>query len=150
MINMHIIKGNIWDISSDYKVITTNGIVKKDERLVMGKGIALEAKKRFPDIDKVLGGFVSKFGNHVWFIGMYPHKYKIISFPTKHHWKDKSDIKLIEQSCLEMIAGLKDFMNIKVLLPPVGCGNGGLDFEKDVKPILSKYLDDRFYVVLKQ
>ncbi len=145
---MKIDRGNLWTYSADFRVITTNGIVKHNGRLTMGKGVALEAKKLFPDIDKFLGHLVHMHGNHVYVYN------NIICFPTKHNWKDKSDLVLIEQSLNEMCNALKYYKyrvkrnNISIVLPPVGCGNGGLDFETQVRPLLEKYLDDRFTVLI--
>lgn len=67
----------------------------------------------------------------------------------KHNWWEKADTSLIEQSTLQ----LKDFFDTiiggyptPIYLVRPGCGNGQLDW-KDVKPILEKYLDDRFTIV---
>lgn len=143
---MIIIKGDIWNIPSDYKVVTTNGIVMKDRRLVMGKGIAREARDKYPYLDLYLGKLVLQNGNHVHVV--YYGKEGIISFPTKKHWKDNSDIDLIKRSCLEMKEVLKEEKNITVLMPPPGCGNGGLNWE-DVGKVIEPLLDDRFIVVIK-
>jgi len=141
---MKINKGNLWTYPADFKIVTTNGIIKKDGKLVMGAGIALEAKKRYKGIDKWLGRLVKNHGNHVF---LY---YNILSFPTKHNWKDKSDLKLIEQSCQEVLTLVNSFIDKEktIVLSPVGCGHGGLNFETQVKPLLEKYLDDRFVVLL--
>lgn len=141
---MRIDRGNLWIYPADFRIVPTNGVVKKDGKLTMGKGIALEAKNRYKGIDKWLGRLVTNNGNHVF---LY---YDIISFPTKHHWKDKSDLKLIEQSIQEVLFWLDSFINKNkaIVLPPVGCGNGRLDFETQVRPLLEKYLDDRFTVLL--
>ena len=140
---MKEIKGNLFD----YPVIckTTNAVVKADGRLVMGKGIALQAKQRFKDIDLYLGNQVDYYGNRCFVYRSVKDKY-IISFPTKHHWRDNSTLELIEVSTISLV----DITNIygfeKVYLPRVGCCNGKLDW-KNVKPILEKHLDDRFIVV---
>jgi len=135
--------GNIWNYSNNItKCITTNGIVKKNNELVMGKGIALQAKKRYPDIPKILGDFVKLNGNILYYI----KKYNIISFPTKHHWKDKSSIELIKQSCYTLNYFTESFNKLAVL-PKPGCENGGLDWESEVKPIISKILNNRICVI---
>ena len=59
---------DIWEVKCDFLCITTNGIVKKDGRLVMGAGIAKEARDRCVDInlDLYLGSLVTEHGNHVF------------------------------------------------------------------------------------
>lgn len=134
-------KGNLFDYPN--KCITTNGMVDCRGLAIMGKGIALEARLRHPDLPKILGDLLKEKGNHVYFL-----KVGYISFPTKNDWKNHSSLKLIEQSCKELIKLVNDpwYQITEVALPRPGCGNGGLLWE-DVKPILEEYLDDRFYII---
>lgn len=137
------ISGNIWNSNSQFKCITTNGVLKKDESLVMGKGIALDALNRFPKLAIELGYLVKNFGNNPYIF----FEYGLFSFPTKNHWKDNSDIKLIERSC-SVIAAFSKIYDIKsIALPKPGCGNGNLLWS-NVKPILEKYFDDKFTVYI--
>jgi len=94
------ITGNIWDYhaSGNWIVITTNGIVRTDGACVMGRGIALQAKQKYPRLAFELGERLREAGNHVH---VFP-KHKIISFPVKHHWKEPADCSLIEQSAREL------------------------------------------------
>ena len=144
---MKEIEGDIWDYhkKGHWIVITTNGIVKANGEAVMGKGIALQAKIRYPEIPHVLGRAILGRGNCLHFWG----EKGLLFFPTKHNWRDKSDLTLIEESTKELV----DFFDKTVTDYPVpiylvrpGCSSGGLAW-KDVKPILEKYLDDRFVVV---
>lgn len=124
------------------RCVTTNGVVKNNGSLVMGAGVAKEAAKRFPELPHLLGQLVDERGNHVFVFDQFG----VASFPTKHHWKENSDLQLIEQSCRELVWLSKkwDF----VLLPRVGCGMGGLDWENEVKPLVSKYFtSDKFIIV---
>lgn len=133
--------GNIWSVPADAICVTTNGVVMNNEKLVMGGGIAKEAKDKFPGIDYLLGKYINEWENRCFYL----KKFKIISFPTKHHYKDPSCLKLIEKSCKELIEICDKFNLQEVSLPRPGCGLGGLKWEQ-VKPILEKYLDDRFTV----
>ena len=142
---MREIQGNIWDYHGKgyWTVITTNGVVRKDGACVMGRGVAKQAAVRFPFFPYAVGKRIKEAGNYVH---MFP-SFKLISFPVKHNWWEKADIALIEKSC----KNLADRADIYVTLSEVymvrpGCGNGQLDW-KDVKPILEKYLNDRFVVV---
>uniref|UniRef100_A0A6M3X5E3 Macro domain-containing protein n=1 Tax=viral metagenome TaxID=1070528 RepID=A0A6M3X5E3_9ZZZZ len=135
--------GDIWKANCNIICITTNGIVKKNGELVMGKGIALQAKQRYPRLAKHWGRYVNMSGN-------VPHMYefndvKLLSFPTKNNWMDKSDMSLIKSST-QLIANRSDLWYYKsIALPRPGCGNGGLKWE-DVKKEIEPILDDRFIV----
>lgn len=144
--------GNIWDYydKGHWIVITTNGTVKKNGEAVMGRGVALEVKQRFPWLPYALGEKLNKNGNKCyWF-----NEIRIISFPVKHNWWERADVMLIENSLKDLVRIIdlqyphlknSDYKKEICLVRP-GCGNGQLNW-KDVKPILEKYLDDRFIVV---
>ena len=63
----------------------------------------------------------------------------IINFPTKKHWREKSKIEYIYQGLDDLIKVIKE-LNIKsIAIPPLGCGNGKLDW-KEVKKIIEEKL----------
>lgn len=109
----------------------------------MGAGIALEFSNRFPELRQYFGSRVTHENLPILF-----HNPSIIgpkhiwSFPTKHHWKNPSDISLIVQSAKYLQAHLKTSICL-CSLP--GCGNGGLTW-KEVSQKLS-FLDARFVFV---
>ena len=140
---MKEISGDIWDYhkQENWIVVTTNGTVNRNGACVMGKGIALQAKQRFPRLPHDLGSIIKLRGNHVT-LQPYCH---IFTFPTKHDWWERSDLELIKQSCKELVEIVSAFKPPFYLVRP-GCSNGRLNW-KDVKPILEKYFDDRFIVV---
>lgn len=144
---MKEVKGNIWDFYyQGYWIgITTNGVIKNNGEAVMGKGLAKEAKKLFPDLPSELAEHLKRFGNTM---AVFPN-YNLICIPTKNDWKNTGDLELIEYSCEQ----LKELFEVNLTylpnefyIPRLGCGNGGLNWE-DVKPIMEKYLNDRFIVV---
>lgn len=144
-------KGNMWDAEVDAFVITTNGFVKKNGEAVMGRGCAKEASTYWPKFPKLLGNHINKNGNVV---GLFTYgsfqdgMTAIFTFPVKYNWWEKADSNLIEKSCKELVNYVESIWfgkMIKIAIPRPGCGNGQLDWE-DVKPILEKYLDDRFIV----
>jgi hypothetical protein len=129
--------------------ITTNGIVDKNGNAVMGKGIALQAKNLF-HCEAKLGQYLKTYGNRCFNLGMCKRDndvFTLFSFPTKHHWKEMSDITLIYKSAEEIMQMCDKFGITKCYLPPVGCGAGGLNWEVTVEPWLSNILDDRFIIV---
>ena len=115
----------------------------------MGRGTAFEAKLRYPGIDIILAEKIIANGNVVNFLLEDPNDGKwIISFPTKNHWRDNSDIGLIEQSAIQ----LKKIFDMSgkspiVAIPRPGCSNGRLQWievKKVIEPILS---NDNFVIV---
>jgi hypothetical protein len=140
------IKKDVWDAVC----ITTNGNIKKNGKAVMGKGVANGFRMNFPGIDKVLASELEKFGNRLNYLGMWRfhnHPIRIFSFPTKHNWWEKSNLKLIVKSAkeLQVIANHYDY---KILLPRPGCNNGGLYWE-EVKTAIS-FLNDNITIITKE
>ena len=144
-------KNNIFDLptsSQEAVCITTNGIIKRDGNAVMGAGIAKEANLRF-HVSQELASHLRKNGNTpCLFSATGLCQSKLISFPTKEHWKDDSSLVLIELSAKRLVQ-LVNQNNIKTCyLTPPGCGCGRLDWNT-VQPILEKYFDDRFVIVFR-
>jgi O-acetyl-ADP-ribose deacetylase (regulator of RNase III) len=126
--------GNILEADAEALVNTVNCVG------VMGKGIALQFKQAFPDnfvqyekacrnkevqIGRMFTVRTERLVNPIF----------IINFPTKKHWKDKSRIEYIESGLRSLIQEVRD-LNIKsIAIPPLGCGNGGLDW-KQVRPMI--------------
>ena len=127
--------------------VTTNGIVMQNGKAVMGAGIAKFVRDTFPGVDSKLGDFLSKYGNRAFNLGTQEYegkKFRLISFPTKNDWKDKSDLSLIEKSANELVSISDKFDLKKVYLPAPGCSHGQLKW-KEVEKKLSS-LDDRFTI----
>jgi hypothetical protein len=136
--------GDFWRIPADLRCITTNGALRINGNAIMGRGVALEARKRYHEIETILGSFISKYGNHVFYLG-----YNLISFPTKYHWKQDSDIQLIRRSAQELVYLLKDNKSKRVLLTRPGCGNGNLNWP-DVRNVIQDILVDNKFIVVYQ
>jgi len=134
---------NLWHFDCTMRVVPTNGFVKKNGFAVMGRGLAWQAAKRYPDLPEKLGRCIEVGGNHVHVI-----RHDIIAFPTKHNWWEKSDLALIGQSALELVSLVNSQGYKLVALPRVGTGNGQLRWPV-VKPVLEDILgdDDRFVIV---
>jgi len=141
--------GDFWTIQGDARCITTNGALRSNGDAIMGKGIALQAKQRYPRIEYTLGRLIQKYGNHVFYLGN-----GLISFPTKHHWRDnKSDIELIKRSAVELVSLFKGDVpidnksNRRILLTRPGCGSGNLNWT-DVRPVLQTILNSNEFIVV--
>lgn len=72
---------------------------------------------------------------------------RVLTCPTKHDWRDRSDLTLIRRSCEQLVAICDKFGVRTCYLPRPGCANGGLDWETQVRPVVEPILDDRFVVV---
>lgn len=142
------IVGDVWDYHADgaWACVLTNGEINARGHAIMGRGIALQAKERFPLLPDVLGVKLREQGNAVYW---FP-EWRLITFPTKHRWRERSDIQLIADSVLQlgslihggMVAGVRFD---PVILPRPGCGNGGLEW-RDVQPFCAQ-LDDRVHII---
>ena len=143
---MKIVKGNIFNMLDKYDLVctTTNGIVRANGRLVMGAGNAKAFRDYFPNLDLELGSKVSVYGNRPFLV--YKKGKAICSFPTKNHWRDKSDICLIQSSANALVKIATSRFLTRVALPAPGVGAGGLSWKKDVYPVLKPILDDRFVI----
>ncbi|KUJ57575.1 type II toxin-antitoxin system antitoxin DNA ADP-ribosyl glycohydrolase DarG [Chryseobacterium aquaticum] len=135
---IHYITGNLLDSDAEALVNTVNTVG------VMGKGIALQFKNAFPNNFKKYSEACKhkelKVGQLlVTEENILSGKKIIINFPTKTNWRLPSEYEYIESGLQELVKVIKD-KNIKsIAIPPLGAGNGGLDWNK-VKPILEKYL----------
>lgn len=145
---MKIVKGNI--LSSkvlnqcDAICFTSNGIIKKNGRLTMGAGVAKAFRDRFFNIDWHAAQGVKKNGNICQVI-CNDETVNIVAFPTKHHWKNPSDIKLIEKSAKELVTITNKQNWESVALTKPGCSLGGLNWS-DIKKLIEPIFDDRFTI----
>lgn len=108
---------------------------------VMGKGIALEFKKRFPQMyEDYIARCEHKevrLGEPYFFQSLIQPQ--IINFPTKEHWKSLSRIEDIEKGLQHLVANYKAWGITSLAIPPLGCGNGQLEWRM-VGPLIYKYL----------
>lgn len=144
---MKIEKGNILDYigKCDIVCVTTNGIVKPNGELVMGAGCALSFKRAFPSLPKTLGEKIKSKGNRPVVGGKVENTY-IVSFPTKNHYKENSNLELIKNSALFLVKIADYYKATSIYIPSPGTGLGNLS--KDiVYDELKKILDDRFTIV---
>ncbi len=139
------VKDDIWNFPNDIKIITTNGNIRKCGEAVMGKGIALQASKRFRYLASM---YAIHIKNNNISCAYYP-QYKLILFPTKYNWWESSNLKLIRKSMEELLKICSDNSIKKVIMPKVGCGNGLLQWNS-VKKIIEDILmskDIEFIIV---
>ena len=98
---------------------------------IMGKGIALQFKKAFPENFKKYKTVCEWKGLQLGklFIFetslLYNPKY-IVNFPTKNHWKEKSQMEYIESGLKTLIKEILKRKISSIAIPPLGSGLGGL------------------------
>jgi O-acetyl-ADP-ribose deacetylase (regulator of RNase III) len=107
---------------------------------VMGKGIALQFKNKWPgNFDfyhaACKAGRVTPGKMLVFDAGAYAQPHYIINFPTKDHWRGSSKLSFIEDGLVDLVAHIQALGIRSIAIPPLGCGNGGLDWA-DVKPLI--------------
>lgn len=131
---IHSVKGNLLEDSSEAYVNTVNTVG------VMGKGIAFQFKQAFPDVFKQYEkdcrkGLVKIGKMHVVEVqGLATPKY-VINFPTKEHWRHPSKIEYIEKGLIDLVKIVQELQIESIALPPLGCGNGGLNWY-EVRPLI--------------
>ncbi len=108
---------------------------------VMGKGIALEFKRIYPEMFKAYRNHCERGDLRIGHLFLYktPHKW-ILNFPTKKHWRSPSREEYIEAGLKKLRASCSEMGMTSIAFPELGCGNGELDFETQVKPLMERYL----------
>lgn len=133
-------KGNLLESEAEGLVNTVNTVG------VMGKGIALQFKKQYPGNYKVykkackeetftIGQVLAVWDQNVM------GKKCILNFPTKKHWRSPSKYEYIELALPALRAQIVEQKLKSVAIPPLGCGNGGLEWKK-VKLMIKEALTD--------
>lgn len=134
--------GNLLDDDADVLVNTVNTVG------VMGKGIALEFKRRYPAMYRYYkydceAGSI-KTGK-MWRWGTENGRW-IVCFPTKQHWRNPSRLEWIEEGLIDLVDVLKHNYPLNpdrlysIAIPKLGCANGGLNWD-DVHPLMLRYLE---------
>jgi O-acetyl-ADP-ribose deacetylase (regulator of RNase III)/uncharacterized protein YwgA len=123
--------GNLFDSQAHTLVNTVNCVG------VMGKGVAEQFKSRFPamfeDYKKRTDRKAVRLGE--------PYLYRdqsgvqIINFPTKDHWRSPSRLADVERGLDYLAAHASEWGITSIALPPLGCGNGGLEWS-EVGPLI--------------
>lgn len=128
-------KGNLFEGKHDLLVNPVNCVG------VMGKGLALEFKNRYPDIVKPYVEAVKdkrlRIGN-VQVLHRMTNPDLIINFPTKDHWKDASTLEYIELGLDSFLEKTKDLEIKSAGFPALGCGLGNLSWKTVCTIMLDK------------
>lgn len=105
---------------------------------VMGKGLALQFKRAFPDAFRAYAaacrrGELRTGKVHVFRRAAPP--FFIVHFPTKQSWREPSRIEWIRDGLTDLVAQVRTLGIRSIAVPPLGCGLGGLAWT-DVEPLI--------------
>ena len=134
--NITILRGNIFNSHSQTIVNTVNCVG------VMGKGIALVYKLRYPQLFEKYQAVCKKGLLEIGKLWLYKEEVNapwVLNFPTKKHWKYPSEYEYIEAGLKKFIATYKEKGIQSIAFPLLGANNGGLDSNK-VLEIMKEYL----------
>ena len=142
------VTGNLLEANVEALVNTVNTVG------VMGKGIALQFRQAFPKVydnyrRAAKRGEIRPGEMFVVETGQLINPKYIINFPTKRHWKGKARIKDIENGLKALREVVKGKNISSIAVPPLGCGNGGLDWNEvrpKIKDALSKLPNVKIYL----
>jgi O-acetyl-ADP-ribose deacetylase (regulator of RNase III) len=107
---------------------------------VMGKGIAAQFRKRYPEMFRAYRDICEKKllePGTLW-LWKAPDQW-ILNFPTKRHWRYPSKLEWIDAGLKKFVAEYETRGITEISFPRLGCGNGGLDWD-EVRPIMEKHL----------
>lgn len=133
-------QGNLLEADVEALVNTVNTVG------VMGKGIALMFKERFPAnmaayAEACQAGRVQTGKMFVTETGELMGPRWIVNFPTKQHWRARSRLHWIKDGLADLRRFINDQQVRSIAIPPLGAGNGGLGWAQ-VKPLIEQVLGD--------
>lgn len=128
---------NLWTERADFRCIPTTGATSDDGAAVMDSGVALEAAKKFHNIEVDLGMLLASRGNHVHLV-----RPGVVSFPIQQYQWSGPSLQTIERSGHELCSLVGD---AKTLLPRPGCSPDGLKWEDVAKAL--EFLPDNIIVI---
>jgi len=128
-------RGDFFAAKVDVRINTVNC------KGAMGTGLALEFKKRYPEMylayrDICIAGDLAPGVLHVW----KTDTEWVVNFPTKRHWHEPSRYEDVELGLVALRDYLTELGAVKVALPALGCRNGGLDWTR-VSAMIRKALE---------
>lgn len=139
---IHYTQGNLLDAEVEALVNTVNTVG------IMGKGIALMFKEAFPENFRLYAAACKRgevqigrmfFTERPPLAGSGRGPRWIINFPTKRHWRDRTRPEWVQAGLADLTRLLQEKAIRSIALPPLGCGNGGLEWSA-VRPLIEQAL----------
>lgn len=137
---LELTRGNLLEADAEALVNTVNTVG------VMGKGLALQFRRTYPVVYDTYrracaAGEVEPGKMHVVETGQVSGPRLVINFPTKRHWRNRSRLSYVVTGLQDLVRVLEEQKIKSVAVPPLGCGNGGLDWEV-VRPRIEEALGE--------
>lgn len=139
--------GDMWTAyeTAGLFLVTTNSTLTADGRLVMGRGLARQARERFPGLDAALGAQIQTLCGSQGFYGLLISRRwpaaKLAAFQVKHHWQRPADLSLIARSVTALTWWARYHADCAIHLNFPGIGNGCLA-RTAVLPLLTSLPDN--------
>ena len=138
MTSVKVLKGNIFNTKAQTVVNTVNCVG------VMGKGIALVYKLRYPNMFDLYQEYCKTKLIGIGKLWLYKGEVNapwVLNFPTKFHWKYPSKMEYLEKGLQKFVETYKEKGITSIAFPLLGTHNGGLEREK-VLELMHKYLKE--------
>lgn len=134
---IEIARGDLFavDVEAIVNPVNTRG--------VMGKGLALVFKKKFPDAFRAYAKACERGEVVVGRVHVFTREAKpryVIHFPTKDDWRAPSRIEYVRDGLVDLAKEMREREIRSIAIPALGCGLGGLDWD-DVRPLIVAALD---------
>jgi hypothetical protein len=135
--------GDMWTAydEADLFLITTNSTIRQDDALILGRGIARQARDRFPGLDKALGRQIlntcGSLGQYGLLVSPRWPEAKLGAYQVKSHYDKPASLALIQHSTAALQAWCAAHPTAQVCLNFPGIGNGRLPREQ-VLPIVQQ------------
>jgi len=143
--------GDMWTAfaTTHLFLITTNSTIGKDGALIMGRGIARQARDRFPGLAASLGQHIlnvsdgrstllrTSLGKYGLLVSPRWPEAKLGAFQVKYHYRLPASLELIHYSTAMLCAWCAAHTNAQVVLNYPGIGNGRLHREA-ILPIIAQ------------
>jgi O-acetyl-ADP-ribose deacetylase (regulator of RNase III) len=147
---IRFVQGNLFDSQAEALVNAVNTVG------VMGRGVALEFKNRFPE--NYLAYRVACKREEIVVGKMFTFELNretsleqprwIINFPTKQHWRNPSKLEFVCDGLEDLVRVIESHSIRSVALPALGCGTGGLEW-KTVRELIEAALEPLDHVAFK-
>ncbi len=137
---IELAQGDILAVGAEALVNTVNCVG------VMGRGIALQFRKAYPENFKIYAAACKRMEVRpgkmlVVETGLAASPKYIVNFPTKRHWKGRSRMEDIDAGLVSLVQEIKERGIHSVAIPPLGCGLGGLDWD-EVRPRILRAFEE--------
>lgn len=129
------VHGSIFESPASVLVNTVNTVG------VMGRGIAADFKRLYPEMFRRYQQLCEEGKLRIGTLWLYRTEHKsVLNFPTKTDWRRPSKPEYVEEGLRTFLQTYEKAAINSIAFPALGCGNGGLDFEKQVRPLMERYL----------